>query len=422
MRSNELTPKIQQIKQAKDIFVSIEKQYSDEQWLNFELTHQDVINELDFLISLLGDLSSSNSINKVAYTSLKQSIFSNIDQVLIQSQNYQSNPLNFSPYIIAIVNAIIQLEKDLLVILPRHDGTDNPSRYYKDHLSGMLKKADIWVSQSQQLKDELDALVKTVHDSFDDVETKKAEAEKLLEQVEELLDQVQEKDRQTQDALNNAKDAAAKSTSELNTAEKNLAQIQRDLSKQESLIKHFEDKKQEIADLLEGANKVGLAKSFQDRKKEVEKKIGTWYWSFVVSVGILALLGAVQIILIFFFNESVVLDKLLIKFLSITPVIWFAWFSVRQYGFLSRIAEDYAFKEAAAMSFVGYRNEVSDNEEMIQLLQEYAIKNFGKNPADLLSKNTEHSSPAHEAIDKLIAKMNPKELLEFLSSLKGNKP
>jgi uncharacterized protein YoxC len=413
MRSNELAPKIQQLEQALNIIDSMSTTVSEDQWATYGLKEQDVLFELEHLKHLLEELASSGTVNRLVYLSLKQSIFSNIDQIAAHSQQLRGN---FNGYITALVNAIVQVNRDMLLILPLHAEADKPSRGYKRSVSALLKQGDTWLSQSKNLKDELDALVKTVHDNVDDVDSKKTEVEKLLEQVEELLEHVQEKDRQTQDALNNAKDAATKSTSELNTAEKNLAKIQADLSKQESLIKHFEAKKIEIANLLDDANKVGLARSFQRRKKVTEIKMKYWNRAFLWSIGLLAVLGAIQLIVIFASDSILDLEKLLVKFLSVTPIIWFAWFSVRQYGFLSRIAEDYAFKEAAAMSFVGYRNEVADNAEMVQLLQEYAIKNFGKNPADLLSKNTEHSSPAHEAFAKLLDKINPKDLFEWVKS------
>jgi uncharacterized protein YoxC len=413
MRSNELAPKIQQLEQALNIIDSMSTTVSEDQWATYGLKEQDVLFELEHLKHLLEELASSGTVNRLVYLSLKQSIFSNIDQIAAHSQQLRGN---FNGYITALVNAIVQVNRDMLLILPLHAEADKPSRGYKRSVSALLKQGDTWLSQSKNLKDELDALVKTVHDNVDDVDSKKTEVEKLLEQVEELLEHVQEKDRQTQDALNNAKDAATKSTSELNTAEKNLAKIQADLSKQESLIKHFEAKKIEIANLLDDANKVGLARSFQRRKKVTEIKMKYWNRAFLWSIGLLVVLGAIQLIVIFASDSILDLEKLLVKFLSVTPIIWFAWFSVRQYGFLSRIAEDYAFKEAAAMSFVGYRNEVADNAEMVQLLQEYAIKNFGKNPADLLSKNTEHSSPAHEAFAKLLDKINPKDLFEWVKS------
>jgi hypothetical protein len=79
------------------------------------------------------------------------------------------------------------------------------------------------------------------------------------------------------------------------------------------------------------------------------------------------------------------------------------------------MAEDYAFKEAAAMAFAGYRNEVSADSELLKLLQESAIKNFGANPSKLLLKKADASSPIHEAIDKLLEKMKPEDMLSALS-------
>jgi hypothetical protein len=83
------------------------------------------------------------------------------------------------------------------------------------------------------------------------------------------------------------------------------------------------------------------------------------------------------------------------------PEVWLAWFAARQYGFTMRLIEDYAFKEASALAFVGYKREMGDDLEMLKLLRETAIKNFGASPTRMLSKS-ESSSPIHEIDDKTL--------------------
>ncbi|CAJ3406747.1 Uncharacterised protein [Burkholderia pseudomallei] len=77
------------------------------------------------------------------------------------------------------------------------------------------------------------------------------------------------------------------------------------------------------------------------------------------------------------------------------------------------MGEDYAFKSAAAHAFVGYRNEMNDDNEMIKLLREYAAKNFGANPIRVLSKN-EAASPLHNIFDRLLDKVSPDKLIDIL--------
>jgi hypothetical protein len=177
--------------------------------------------------------------------------------------------------------------------------------------------------------------------------------------------------------------------------------------------------REEIAGLLENANKVGLAKSFQDKRKELTT---TWrLWAGAFGLGILALSLIGWFVLLPLIQDSKTdMVAFASRFLLSSPVIWFTWFAARQYGHVLRISEDYAFKEAAAMAFAGYRNEVAADPDLLKLLQESAIKNFGANPSKLLLKKADASSPVHEAIDKLLEKMKPEELLTALSKLTGS--
>ncbi len=45
------------------------------------------------------------------------------------------------------------------------------------------------------------------------------------------------------------------------------------------------------------------------------------------------------------------------------PFIWLGWFSAVQYGYVSRVREDYAFKFAASMAFEGYKKEAREVDE-----------------------------------------------------------
>ena len=71
------------------------------------------------------------------------------------------------------------------------------------------------------------------------------------------------------------------------------------------------------------------------------------------------------------------------------------------------------------MSFVGYKNEIASDEDMLQLLRFHAISNFGANPADLLAESHKHESPYQEALDKILTKMKPEDLLKKLMKLEG---
>lgn len=69
---------------------------------------------------------------------------------------------------------------------------------------------------------------------------------------------------------------------------------------------------------------------------------------------------------------------------------------------LRAYAKDYAYKEASAISFEGYKREASlVNPEMLKNLMETAIQNLGDNPIRIYSGHENHASPLHEILENL---------------------
>ena len=96
-------------------------------------------------------------------------------------------------------------------------------------------------------------------------------------------------------------------------------------------------------------------------------------------------------------------EQLPIRLALTAPFIWLGWFSARQHGFTSRLREDYAYKEASAKSFEGYKREAKEvDKEMLQKLLEQAIKNLGDNPIRIYNGHDNHPSPTHELIDNIM--------------------
>ena len=81
------------------------------------------------------------------------------------------------------------------------------------------------------------------------------------------------------------------------------------------------------------------------------------------------------------------------KTLIVGPLVWLAGFYARQYTLAVRVMEDYSFKEASALAFVGYRDEVAKDDVLLGLLRAEAIAAFGANPVRLIMKHDETAAP-----------------------------
>lgn len=168
--------------------------------------------------------------------------------------------------------------------------------------------------------------------------------------------------------------------------------------KQDSIFEKFESYRDKIELLLGDANRAGLAASFRARKVELEDPLKWWLGLFVASV-----LGLVIMAVLYFapILQGGELKELPFRLALVSPFIWLGWFSAKQYGYTARLREDYAYKEASAMSFEGYKREAGESSvEMLEKLLDVSINNFSDNPIRIYSGTGNHASPLHELVDK----------------------
>jgi hypothetical protein len=152
----------------------------------------------------------------------------------------------------------------------------------------------------------------------------------------------------------------------------------------------------EIQKTIEDASRLGMAGSFRMRKMELVKPMIIWGTTFFLGVLALSLLAFYKILPLL---EQHQFDwySLIGRLPILAPALWLSWFSVKQYGFIARLWEDYSFKYASAMAFEGYKREAADvNPEMLKLLMEISIINFSNNPLRVYDSKTNHGSPLNE--------------------------
>lgn len=164
----------------------------------------------------------------------------------------------------------------------------------------------------------------------------------------------------------------------------------------------------EIQKTIEDSNRLGMAGAFKKRKDEL--RIPLLFWttvSIITLVGLVALsYSLVQDIL----GSKVILDSLFVKVPIFASSVWLGWFSARQFGYVSRIREDYSYKYAVSMAFEGYKNATREiDEEMLKQLLQLTIFNISKNPIEIYDSKSNHGSPYSELIEKLFNRTGEKE-------------
>jgi hypothetical protein len=322
---------------------------------------------------------------------------------------YQGNTAQLNSIIPQICSWLHSLKTQLVQFVPAKKYTPKLER----EMSEKIAAVEQWALQLKDLNQTIEQSRLVAERSLTELTKHQDLATSSVGIIQELLIKIEALERSAATAKTNAESAAVSATtdsSEVKDLAKNLADS---VIKKDVLFTEFENRREEISGLLENANKVGLAKSFQDKRKELTNTWKFWAALFLFGIGTLVFIGNTQF---FPLLEKTTIEpaSLIVRLMLTGPVIWFTWFSARQYAHVLRIGEDYSFKEAAAMAYVGYRNEVDADPEMLKLLQEYAIKNFGKNPADLLLKQVEASTPLHDLLDKVLEKMKAEDVIKLL--------
>lgn len=234
----------------------------------------------------------------------------------------------------------------------------------------------------------------------------------------------------------------AEETSNAKTnAEKNVLSSASSKEKLEELIINMTDRieftknlegdllklKNAAEDILGLASQGALAKAFENRKAALETEQKKWVQYFgsgllgLFTLTFLSVALAEHLHIPPVVNSSGGFDYwgVLLRILLGGPILWFTWFSVRQYGNNVTLIEDYAFKEASALAFVGYKKDMQDDTDMVKLLRESAIHNFASAPSRLISKS-DATSPMHEVFEKAF---KDKDFFErFMEIIKALKP
>lgn len=319
-----------------------------------------------------------------------QGITSQCTQLTQYAAQLPTNPAGYLPH---ILNSLWGLKSSIFWVLPKE-----------------LTTLENWPSRAAEIEGTIQSISETYSKATKqivDIRTLQTELNTILESLpkgKELSAEIQKVSQEVTNAKTSAEGSAVNAAAKSEEAAAHTETLNKLVEAQNQLISYFEKKKLDVESTLEGASKVALAASFSTLQSSHRTGKDLWrklfYWGIAIMVSL-------EVIVTFLPDfPSLSNDTWLIWFVSrltiVSPIIWFTWFASLQYSRAMRLEEDYAFKSASAQSFYGYRKEMGADEELLKLLQETAIKNFGANPIRVIEKG-DHGSPMHELIDKLIS-------------------
>jgi hypothetical protein len=147
-----------------------------------------------------------------------------------------------------------------------------------------------------------------------------------------------------------------------------------------------------IKNTIGNASRTGLAGSFKARKDELSKSLLIWGSLTIVSISVLILLSYNTLIGIE--AKAIDMTHIVARFPVFAACVWLGWFCAKQYGFTSRVMEDYAYKYASSMAFEGYNAKSNDIDEKLQHeLLSMTISNISMSPLHIFESKNNHAHP-----------------------------
>jgi hypothetical protein len=375
-----------------------------------EITHA-----FEEVLTLLGG-ANDKDIDGIAWC-VNKANFENTSNAIVQFfTTYTNNSAQIPANAMQICNWLWSLKISLLQIIPLHPESARLSHDFERFMTGRIEEALIWFKRAETLKLDIIKIEETSRETLATISSHQVQSQAVVQTIQGILTTVQGQEREAGTAKTNAISSAAAANTDAAAVSKLVQDLTASVEIKTVLFKEFEDRRDEISGLLENANKVGLARSFSEKRKELTWTWRGWAIAFLVGIGGLLLIGLVELLPLLRAGTPDPV-AVLVRFLVATPLVWFTWFAARQYGHVHRVSEDYAFKEATAMAFAGYRNEMGADADMLKLLQESAVRSFGANPAEMLLKKSDAASPLHDVLERALEKLEPKQIIDSLTAL-----
>ena len=224
------------------------------------------------------------------------------------------------------------------------------------------KSIDAYLAQLGERKAAIDDMMTKISAATASSAEKSQEVANLKAQVGNATSEISAARQKIQelqtdfDELKEKQDAVFNDSKETlnNLSSENQSRFDKLYTTSERRIKELEDY---INKLLPGATSLSLSSAFENRKTAVEKN--KWWWATLLIVSALAIVGF-GIWSLHAISTAQTLSAIPIRIVIIAGLVIIEEFARRNYNVSSRLAEAYAYKEAIAQSYVGFKKELAD--------------------------------------------------------------
>ena len=374
----------------------------------------------------LSQAIKENAESRFEVISLKRSgsdLYKNLKEFLEGDSTEQEKSVGFNDFLNSLI-ALIEKTKITYFIVAKN-GIRDDEELVKIRVTiadliilgdELKEQKETVVSEVESISDAIDGINKNHKDAkqrINDMEawhdttkkhyTKMEETHEAIEGWDEDIKECEIQFQTLSKQISEQAREAAQSRDELNSSAIAGKAKVRELTKTAS---EHNDLLNEIRQTLEGANRVGMAASFKTRKDELLWQQLAWQIVFIGAISMIVL-AVWRFVLPTIAETQSTGDwsKLIAELGLVSPLIWLGWFAAKQYGYTSKIREDYAFKSAAAMAYEGHKKAAREvDEELERTLLELSLYNLSQNPIRLYGKGEMHATPIHEAMSQVLEK------------------
>ena len=296
------------------------------------------------------------------------------------------------------------------------DNSDAANKTIEDSRAKVLaavKSIDSSLAQFNEKKTLIEDMISKISTAASSSTDKAQDVANLKAQVGSAASEVSATRQKLQELQVSFEELQEKQTSVFNESKASLSSLDEEnrirfdklFSEGETRIKELE---QRINMLLPGATSLSLSSSFMMRKEAVERNKGWWVALLVLSASAIVVFGLWSLSRITA-NQS--LSALPNRIIIVAGLVIIEEFARRNYNVCSRLAEAYAYKEAIAKSYVGFKKELAEIDlpsrtegeivKSISVLAETFLQKLGDEPGKKVFDKERPALGVVQAISKI---------------------
>ena len=223
-----------------------------------------------------------------------------------------------------------------------------------------------------QAKLQLDQTISAVEQGKARVDAVKSESDATLSASQQDRSKISE----LLTAVATAETNASAASGRLAQADQKLTELETKFGTEQSLIEEMRTQVSALIvsaeDMLKGATVAGLAKAFNDERREIDRKMLAAFWGFILGISILLLLSGILVAYVLGIQSigpikfspnsasalgTISIPGIMARSLILLAPFWLALFSARRYNHLFSLRRQYSHKYNLAFSVEGFKKQ-----------------------------------------------------------------